>query len=83
MGNVTKDLKLDDLIVRSGSTIKEAIQTIDNNMCGMCFVVEHGYLKGVVSDGDVRRSMLNNTKLDQDIDQIMNTEFSPCLHFRR
>lgn len=75
MGNVTKDLKLDDLIVRSGSTIKEAIQTIDNNMCGMCFVVEHGYLKGVVSDGDVRRSMLNNTKLDQDIDQIMNKEF--------
>lgn len=66
---------LKDLVVNSASTIKVAIEAIDKNMCGICFLVEGGKIKGVLTDGDVRRSLLKNRTIDQRVDQIMNRDF--------
>ena len=53
-----------NLICDCNNTLLEAMHIINVNAMGICFVVdEFDILKGVVTDGDIRRSLLNDTNL--------------------
>ena len=39
------------------------------------FVLENGILVGVVTDGDLRRALLNKSILDDSVRSVMNTNF--------
>jgi perosamine synthetase len=48
---------------------------IDEHAKRISFILENGILVGVVTDGDIRRALLNYTKLDEPINSIMNEDF--------
>ena len=68
-------LKLSDLIIGSSESLRAALQRMTKNRCGVLFVCDQNrHLVGVLSDGDVRRSLLDETMLVSPLDKIMNTD---------
>jgi arabinose-5-phosphate isomerase len=47
-------------ICNEADSIKNIIHTITDGKCGLVVVVENGTIKGVITDGDIRRAMENN-----------------------
>ena len=65
-----------DLVCSCNNTLLEAMHIINENTLGVCFVVDElNSLKGVVTDGDIRRALLNNVRLDEKIINILSKEF--------
>lgn len=65
----TKLLKIKDLmhesfpVVESSATLIETLQVISNGKLGMAAVLDGGCLKGVISDGDIRRALERSQSL--------------------
>jgi perosamine synthetase len=67
---------LTDLIVRQSASIRQALECIDDNAQGICFVTDpDGQLVGVATDGDIRRGLLSGSELDDTISTVMQTDF--------
>lgn len=67
---------INDFLCNSINSILEAMRIINNNASGTCFVVDKdNKLIGVATDGDIRRALLNGSKLDENIKNIISTEF--------
>jgi len=65
-----------DLVCNCSNTLLEAMQVINENAMGVCFVVdEFNVLKGIATDGDIRRAILNQSSLDSPIIGILNENF--------
>ncbi len=65
-------------IIRDTTTIRQALTVIndlgDNN--SVLFVTDaQGVLKGTITDGDIRRGLIANAQLEQDIISIANKRF--------
>ncbi|HEX5330601.1 nucleotidyltransferase family protein [Sulfuricurvum sp.] len=56
------------------STIRDALQIINNGAMQMAVVVNsEGKLLGTVTDGDIRRGLLNNLRLEDSVETILHT----------
>jgi len=56
------------------SSIRDAIEVIDNGAAQVALVVDsNNKLLGLVTDGDVRRGIINNISLDDEVSSIMTT----------
>ena len=65
-----------NLTCKHGNTLLEAMYVINENSMGVCFVVdESNTLKGVATDGDIRRAILDHKSLHSPITEILNSEF--------
>jgi dTDP-glucose pyrophosphorylase len=65
-----KDYK--NILLSPGSTIREALKIIDGGAIKIGIVVdENEKLVGTVTDGDIRRGILNNLSLDDAIDSVI------------
>ena len=65
-----------NLICDCNNTLLEAMHIINENAMSVCFVVdEFNSLKGVTTDGDIRRALLNRKGLDSIIVEILNENF--------
>jgi nucleoside-diphosphate-sugar epimerase len=65
-------LRAQDLFVESGKTIYEAVRIIDLNHRGIALVVDESErLVGIVTDGDVRRSIIGGVDIHSAVDTIM------------
>ena len=63
------------MIISIDSTIRDAIETINNNSQGVCFVVENKTkFKGLITDGDVRRAFLSGAENNSSIKGYMKTD---------
>jgi perosamine synthetase len=62
-------------IVNSNYTLKECMMVIDRHAKNISFVLENGILVGVVTDGDIRRALLNNSSLEDAVHSVMNRQF--------
>lgn len=61
------------ILVRSGTTIREAVQVLDASELQIVLVTDdNDRLLGTVTDGDVRRGILSGVALDQPVQGIMN-----------
>lgn len=66
-------MDLESLRVFQKATIKEALQVLDKSALQIVFVVdEKNHLKGAITDGDVRRYLLQNGDISQNVEAIMN-----------
>lgn len=73
VGGIMKDWE--KVTVSRKTSLQNAIRTLDAS--GMQFIMvieENGVLAGVLSDGDIRRAMLNSINLSIPVEEIMNTE---------
>lgn len=56
------------------STIRDALQIINNGAMQMAIVTdEQGKLLGTLTDGDIRRGLLNNLSLEDSVETILHT----------
>jgi len=62
-------------IVSSDSTLKECMVVIDKFAKRISFVLEEEILVGVVTDGDIRRALLNGSVIEDAVSSIMNRKF--------
>ncbi len=61
-----------DILLKPTSTIKEALKIIDSGAIQIALVIdEDEKLLGTVTDGDIRRGLLNNLSLDDSIESII------------
>ncbi|GMM89505.1 nucleotidyltransferase family protein [Vibrio fortis] len=63
-----------NVLVKPDNTIRDALEIINNEALRVVLVVdEENVLLGVVTDGDIRRGLLNNLSLASEITHVMNT----------
>lgn len=63
-------------VVRETDTIQAAMLAIENNDHRSVIVVNpHGIVVGTVSDGDIRKSMLDGRLLTTPVHRVMNPDF--------
>ena len=73
--SVTPDIK--DLLLSGKASLKEALALIDKNAQGICFLTDDkNKLTGVLTDGDIRRCILNGNPLDTVVEKVMQTKFT-------
>ncbi len=65
-------MKLSDLFINESITIKETIKRLDETAKKILLVIEDNKLKGIVTDGDIRRWILKNGNLQELVSCIMN-----------
>lgn len=66
-----------DLLLPNKASLKDALALIDKNAQGICFIIDgKGILVGLLTDGDIRRCILNNTTLDTAVEKVMQTQFA-------
>ncbi len=61
-----------DILLKPTSTIKEALQIIDSGAMKIALVIDKDEkLLGTLTDGDIRRGLLNNLSLDDSIESVI------------
>jgi len=61
------------ILMREGDSIRDAIATIDSGNMQLALVVdEHGRLVGTVTDGDIRRTILQGISLESAVAKVVN-----------
>ncbi len=67
------------ILLKPTSTIKEALQIIDRGAIQIALVIDKDEkLLGTVTDGDIRRGLLNNLSLDDSIEIIISKTPTIC-----
>jgi dTDP-glucose pyrophosphorylase len=67
---------IDNILLNSSTSIREAMQTIDAGDMRIALVVDKNKrLIGTVADGDIRRAILKGIDLDASVKNIMNCDF--------
>ncbi len=66
-------MDLQDLFINKDLSIKNAIRKLDETAKKILLVTEDHKLKGIITDGDIRRWILKNGDLNQSASLIMNT----------
>jgi dTDP-glucose pyrophosphorylase len=66
-------MELQDLFINVDLSIKDAIRKLDETAKKILLVTEDKKLKGIITDGDIRRWILKNGDLNQNASLIMNT----------
>ncbi|MBI2252251.1 MAG: nucleotide sugar dehydrogenase [Armatimonadetes bacterium] len=84
--------KIKNLIVRADFTVRDAMKKIDQAgklglVSGIAAVVDGKmHLLGIVTDGDIRRAVVDNISLDTHVKEIMNKDpivFSSALNYQQ
>ncbi len=66
---------LDKMTTQFNATLRDAMKVIGGNSQGVCFVVDGRVLVGVLSDGDIRRSLLAGATMDGAVSEAMQRDF--------
>ncbi len=68
---------LDQLKIGALHPLRDALTKIDKNGMGVCFVVdENDTIKGILTDGDIRRAILGGkADLNTSVNTVMNSKF--------
>ena len=68
-------MKISEFLIDKDKSLKDALRVINNNGQGLCFVVKNLKLLGIITDGDIRRYLLKETKFGPKVSEIMNKKF--------
>jgi dTDP-glucose pyrophosphorylase len=64
--------RIADILIEEKTSIFEAIRVIGDSSLQIALVCREGKLVGTVTDGDIRRGILNSVSLDSPVDRVMN-----------
>lgn len=63
----------ENVLIRPKDSLEIAIRVIDKEALRMALVVDkHRNLLGTVSDGDIRRALINHMSLETEVEEVMN-----------
>ncbi len=74
-------IELIDLCVKHNATLRDALVSMDKNAQGIVFVCENQKLVGVLTDGDIRRALIDNFTLNESVKSIYKSNYV-SLHFK-
>lgn len=74
-------MTINDYIVSEDMSLKETLRVIDRNASGIAFVCRDGELLAAVTDGDVRRSLMNGADMESPIRESAN--YHPAYLYRK
>ena len=63
------NIKLKNLIVEENLSLKYALKAIQLSGQGACFVTKRNKLLNIITDGDIRRALLNGCKISDNIEK--------------
>ena len=64
---------LSQIICDESKSLKDALKIIDINGKGICFITKNNYfLIGILTDGDIRRSLLKGFSFHDKVTKIIN-----------
>lgn len=67
---------LDQITLLDTASVQQVLLAIDRGAVQIVLIVDtNGCLVGTVTDGDIRRGLLNGASLDQPVAQLMNRQF--------
>jgi len=66
---------LEQMIVSVDSTLRDAMVVIESNAQGLCFVVEGRAVVGVLSDGDIRRALMDGVQIERSVAEVAQRNF--------
>lgn len=66
-------MEVKEFCVHSNSTIIESIKALDRSAKKIVLVIEDEKLLGVITDGDIRRWILQNGSLEDNVSRVMNS----------
>ncbi len=69
------NINLVNLLVNESETLRSALKKINISGLGVCFLIKDNKLINVISDGDIRRSLLNNLKLSNKVNKVKLKKF--------
>ena len=70
-------MEINDIIIDDKKSLRDGLQILNEKGSGFLFVVSGSMiLKGVLTDGDVRRYLVSQNNLDAPITEVMNTDFT-------
>lgn len=67
--------KLEDLTVDRSLCLKDVMEVIGRNGQGISFITDGKILCGIITDGDIRRALLNGYLIDTKIQKIIRQEY--------
>lgn len=65
-------MDLQELFINETATVMEALKKLDKVAVGILYVVEDRKLKAALTDGDIRRHLLNNGGVNEQVKEIAN-----------
>lgn len=69
-------MDVNELIVTTGDTLKNALEVLDATAQGIIFITDkNSRMVGLLTDGDIRRALLKSNTLNTPVDEIMNCDF--------
>lgn len=73
-------VNLEKIVIQHSCDLRDALKVIDGNAQGVCFVIEASKVVGVLTDGDIRRALIDNCSLDSQVSKVMRKDFKwlPC-----
>lgn len=71
LGELSK-MMLSNYVVDGQISLMEAMHVIDKNAKGIVYVAENLFLRGVITDGDIRRFLIEGGKLNECVSNIAN-----------
>jgi perosamine synthetase len=66
---------LEQMTVSADSTLRDAMVVIESNAQGLCFVVEGRAVVGVLSDGDIRRALMDGVQIERSVAEVAQRNF--------
>lgn len=67
---------IDTYCIKNDSTLKDAMRCIDKNLIGGAFVVdENRCVQGIITDGNIRRAILQGRTIEHTIEGVYSKEF--------
>ncbi|WP_425639535.1 aminotransferase class I/II-fold pyridoxal phosphate-dependent enzyme [Algoriphagus yeomjeoni] len=69
-------MEIKELIIAENNSLRSALKSLDKVGTGVLFIVNNeSKLVGIITDGDIRRSLLKDISLEEEISVIMNRNF--------
>ena len=65
-------MRIEDLLIEENETVLGALKQLDTTGHKVLFIAPDGRLKGVVTDGDVRRHLLAGGSLQDNVSAMAN-----------
>lgn len=73
-------INFDQIILKPSASARQALQALDRGAAQIALIVDDSFrLIGTVTDGDIRRGLLNGVSLEQEVEQLMNRHFRAIL----
>jgi perosamine synthetase len=66
---------LDQISIPADATLRDAMIVIQRNGQGLCFAVEARVVVGVLSDGDIRRALIEGSQIEKSVAEVMQRDF--------